>query len=884
MVLYDDILPPLDDNTYRITVETDVGVDGNPQDLPPKQSYFSIEGPRFQLSATEVAGVFPPRNGHGSFSESVPHVILSRRTMPWERVLDPAHKIPAPTVQPGDAPAPASQPPWLALLIFEEGENFQIIQNVPLEQIVGPAIYADLGSPPNVSCDALQTEVGTLSSILPSLEEMTLLTHVRQINVNDRELNIGSTDGFFSVIMSNRIPSPNSKCTACLVSLEARSDVVLPDPPAPQARPAFQFGGGHQIELIGGTLTTISLPSPIIYFLQSVQLVLLHSWKFECIGPGSFFDLMQALNVAMIGTVKNPGHPPLTDTCHLPMELQDRAGVAEPVFYRSPCVPFQLTRDTLGPYHSSDQCVRATPETGAKDISYAAAFEVGRLIAAADKSLASALMQWRRDAYTQSSRADTVGRAQTALNLGVLDLHTPVMPFLAAGATTLVAQGAGPISDPFGLDKVRTVIGLNPTAVQQAFGLDTPQQAAGMLGGDPGATGGNVLPVQQTTRNATILDEVAADSAGLLRLTQTRKQRLSNITVQLGVPVVTGISPTKGPIQGSTSVTITGSRFTGTTAVNFGRAAAVQMAVLSDTQIQATSPSEDAAGQAVVDVTVISSAGVSATSAADQFTYLPTPVISGITPNSGPETGGTNVTINGSGFTDVTAVNFGAIAATSFGFVSDTQVTATSPAHTITPGTPNGVDITISTPGGQSAAGTPDAFTYLLPPSILEIEPRVGPSSGNFQVILIGGAFTSATAVNFGPAPATSFKVESDREIIALAPPGQGTVDITVTTPGGTSVKGQSDQLTYVAPPSVTSVNPNFLNPGQSTTISGSGFAGANIVKFGTVPATSFTVVSDSQITAVIPQGTGRVDVTVTSPGGTSAINPADQFVYVTMM
>ncbi len=890
MVLYDDILPPLEDNSYRITVETDVSIDGNAQDLPPKQSFFSIEGPRFQLAATEVAGVFPPRNGHGSFSEAVPHIVLSRRTMPWERLLDPAKKIPAPTVRPGDAPAPAALPPWLALLVFEEGENFQIIQNVPLEKIVGPGIYADLGSPPNVSCDALQTDIGTLWSILPSLEEMTLLAHVRQVNVNDRELNIGSTDGFFAVIMSNRIPSPNSKCTACLVSLEARSDVVLSDPPNPQIRPAAHLTANPQFEFIGGTLTTLSEVSPIVYFARSVQLVLLQSWKFECIGPGSFRDLMQALNVAMIGTVANPGHPPLTDTCHLAMDLQDRAGVPESVFYRGPCVPFQLTRDPLGPYHSADQCVRATPETGAKDISYAAAFEVGRLIAAADKSLASALMQWRRDAYTQSSRGDTVARAQTALNIGALDLHAPVSPFLAAGATTLVAQGAGPISDPFGLDKVQTVVGLNPTAVQQAFNLDTPAQAIGMLGGDAGATGGMVLPIIQTTRNATTIDEVAADSAGLGRLTQTRNQTLSNTSVQLGGPIITGIAPTQGSSNGDTTILITGSRFTGVTAVNFGPAAALQMAVFSDTQIQAISPSLNAAGQSTVHVIAVSPAGASIASAADEFTYLSPPVVSGIDPNSGPQTGGTTVTITGSGFTGVTGVNFGAIAAAAFTFVSDTQVTAVSPGI---PGVAV-MDITITTPNGTSATGTPDLFTYSSPvpvPTIFEINPQVGPSTGGFQMILIGGGFTGATGVSFGPLPAANFKIESDREIIAIAPPGEGTLEVTVTSPAGTSAAGQQNAFTYIPVPAITSVVPSVLNPtlfikpNQTITISGSGFTGATAVNFGSVPASSFTVDSDSQITAVIPPGfAGTVDITITTAGGNSPITQNDKFTYMRLL
>jgi IPT/TIG domain len=1002
MVLYDEILPPLEDNTYRLTVETDVTIDGNPEDLPPKPSFFSIQGPRFQLAPTEVAGVYPPRNGHGSFSDAVPHIVLSRRTLPWERVLDPANKIPAPTIQAGDAPLPSPfVPPWLALLVFEEGDNFHIIQNVPLEQIVGPSIFFDLGNPPNVNCDALQTDLGTLATLLPSLEELALLAHVRQVNVNDRELNIGSTDGFFAVIMSNRLPSPNSNCTACLVSLEARSDIVSADPPVPLFRPVERHLRQADVAVIGGLGGTISGINPIIYFAESVQLVLLHSWKFACIGPGSFRDLMQGLSVAMIGTVANPGHPPLTDTCHIPVELQDRAGVPEPVFYRSPCTPFQLTRDPLGPYHSADQCRRATPETGAEDISYAAAFEVGRLIAAADKTLASALMQWRRDAYSQSARADTVGRAQTALNIGTLDLHAPVAPFLTAGASALIAQGAGPISDPFGVAQLQSAVGFNPTAVQQAFNLDTPQQALAILGANAGATGAAVNPIVQTTRNATTIDAVAADTVGLGRLTQNRNQKLVNTTVQIGPPAVSGISPAAGPTAGGTTVTITGVHFAGSTGVAFGPVAATGVSIVSDIVMTAISP----AGQGTIDVTLISPAGTSALNSADQFAYLPPPAVTDVKPNEGPAAGGTAVTLTGSGFTQATAVQFGTSASSSLGVTSDNTIQAVSPPGTGT------VDIQVTTPGGTSVAiaaatvsagsgilhgtflfdldlgrevgagafsdlwwdqqtdvlrqmvpqgnarilnlgsvdfdslsapqlenlsygttpingnndasnqlvngdvfavlthggnyakvqvlnygydlgiiwetfsGTSpsDQFTYLASPAVANVTPNQGSALGGTQVTVGGSGFTGASAVQFGAAASASFLVTSDVALQAVSPSGSGTVDVTVTTLAGTSPTGSADQFTYIPPPVVTGLTPNIQFAGNSIVVSGSGFTGASAVTFGSVPAASFTVNSDSQLTVVVPQGSGTVDVTVTTPGGTSAITANDNFVYAVL-
>ena len=111
----------------------------------------------------------------------------------------------------------------------------------------------------------------------------------------------------------------------------------------------------------------------------------------------------------------------------------------------------------------------------------------------------------------------------------------------------------------------------------------------------------------------------------------------------------------------------------------------------------------------MVDVTVVTAGGTSATSSADQFSY--TPVVTGISPAAGLATGGTTVTITGTGFTGATAVDFGSTKATSFTVVSDTEITAISPAGT------GVVDVTVVTPGGTSATSSADQFTYvaLLP-------------------------------------------------------------------------------------------------------------------------------------------------------------------------
>jgi len=537
MVLYDDILPPLLDNSYKMAVSTVVTLNGTQQDLPEKDAFFNVEGPRFGLPASEVAAVFPPRNGHGAFHSSIPQIALGRRTLPWERDLDPENLIGDPIHGPGDPPPPTTKLPWLALLLFQEGE-YTLLQNQPLEQVVPIDVFQRLGRPQNVVCDAIEVPLHVLNQVMPSKEELQLLAHVRHVNVNDRELSAGDSDGFFAVLMSNRLPSDGAKCRACLVSLEERSDLVAKDPP-PTASLGFVIGfpGAVQpfdraVELVDVTAPGIII-DPVLLF--SARLVLLHSWQFECIGMGTFRELMQRLDVGMIGKVVDPGHPALTDTFHLQLELDDRAGAEEATWYRGPLVPFELTRDTLGPYHSADQARRATPETGGEDLSYAAAFEVGRLLAAADARLAQELMRWRRDAYRQSSRADSVTRVQTdlAIPAAEIDLHAPVVPVVAANAVARVAAGAGRLADPYCLGKISNVIGLNPDAVAQAFRLDSAQQAVAILGGDPGSLGAAVAPPVQTERGITTIDEVAKDAGALQHLTQARTRIVQNTSIKL---------------------------------------------------------------------------------------------------------------------------------------------------------------------------------------------------------------------------------------------------------------------------------------------------------------------------------------------------------------
>ena len=252
------------------------------------------------------------------------------------------------------------------------------------------------------------------------------------------------------------------------------------------------------------------------------------------------------------------------------------------------------------------------------------------------------------------------------------------------------------------------------------------------------------------------------------------------------MPVVTKIGTLQGPAGGGTSVTITGTNLLKATAVHFGSFAAT---IVSDsaTKIVVKSPSDlGYTANLTVPVTVTTAGGVSATSAADQFTYIAAPTVTKLSVSAGPLTGGTTETITGTNFTGATAVYFGKTKATHVTVVSGTTITATIPKAAA--GT---VNVTVVTPGGVSAISTADQYTYVAAPTIKSITPATGSLLGGTQVTITGTGFAGATAVNFGSTVilASNFTVNSSgTQITVTSPPGPaGAVNVAVTTVGGTS-------------------------------------------------------------------------------------------------
>lgn len=171
--------------------------------------------------------------------------------------------------------------------------------------------------------------------------------------------------------------------------------------------------------------------------------------------------------------------------------------------------------------------------------------------------------------------------------------------------------------------------------------------------------------------------------------------------------------------------------------------------------------------------------------------FVPAPRVAGVAPASAPQ--GTSITITGTGFTGATAVAFGAYSAVSFTVNGGTSITAIAPA--VRTGT---VAVTVTGPGGTSAKNSSDLFTFTLTPRISSLSPSSGSADGGTKVTISGVNFAGATAVSFGGAPAT-FTVISATSITAYSPSvgDPVTVDVTVSSPYGTSAISASDRFTY---------------------------------------------------------------------------------------
>lgn len=241
--------------------------------------------------------------------------------------------------------------------------------------------------------------------------------------------------------------------------------------------------------------------------------------------------------------------------------------------------------------------------------------------------------------------------------------------------------------------------------------------------------------------------------------------------------------------------------------------------------------------------------------------WTPGPEVSTLDPPSGPA--GTTVTISGSGFTaGSTTVSFGGRPGADVRVLSPTSLRVVAPPHE-----PGPVEVRVTTEGGASDVNSASRFTYVLArPAVTRIDPATGAEDGGTTVSVIGTALTGATAVSFGDVAATSFRVESDTQVTAVTPVHPpGTVDVVVTTPGGSAPPSAATRFTFLAasPPGRTGLDgtPGAGTGGQQqqSPLSPTGPAGG-----GPAPADAFA--SGQPLGANTSQAFG--------PGAPAPLNP----------
>ncbi|MBN9299857.1 MAG: IPT/TIG domain-containing protein [Filimonas sp.] len=336
--------------------------------------------------------------------------------------------------------------------------------------------------------------------------------------------------------------------------------------------------------------------------------------------------------------------------------------------------------------------------------------------------------------------------------------------------------------------------------------------------------------------------------------------------MQATTSTVTGISPDSGNISGSGSVqivTITGTGFNGALGVQFSGVAipAGQYTIKNDTTITTCVLPIATAG--VVDVQVNTPNGLTAISSADKYTYW-SPEVTSVFPDTGPLKGtGSDqaITITGKGFTGANTVQFGSVATTNFTVVNDTTIKVAVPSVTKAAT----VNIQVNLPTGLTPVNKASGqYTYVSLPTITSLSIETGPNDGGIPVTITGTTFTGATNVFFGSVGQTPSTV-TDTTITVTLPPGNGTVDVTVVTPTGTSLITPAGQFMYTAIPLNFSIPADVASQGvylsmygvlqqaytnsYSTDIA----AGTNVILTNTVNGYDYVVASAIQSGTSIP-------------------------------
>lgn len=247
-------------------------------------------------------------------------------------------------------------------------------------------------------------------------------------------------------------------------------------------------------------------------------------------------------------------------------------------------------------------------------------------------------------------------------------------------------------------------------------------------------------------------------------------------------PTVTSVTPNAGPPTGAQNVAIVGTNFIPTSIVKFGGNLEEPGGTFTDAQhINAITPVHIAA---VVDIDVINADGnppIKGT-LVNGYTYVALTVTACYS-NNGRLSGGSLVTIIGTGFNSSTTVKFGTHSATNVVIINAQGLTCHTP-----PGDVGwvAVDVSVTNQNPTQLATLPNAFTYVPAPTIISVNPTGGPGTGGNAVIVTGTGFDwtpELYRVYFGVNPNDAARISSTELVVGAPAHALGVVDVTVMQP-----------------------------------------------------------------------------------------------------
>ncbi len=412
--------PALQSGVYEVAVQQQVSAPGLPDGgvAFAAAERFGVFGERFALDDEDVVAVFPPAGSLGDHANVLPHVVLTRSTLPWERDAVAA---------PRELTDAERQVPWLALLVFTEGEVAAptvttLAKLKAADAALGwPGLALEVAQHDDDPVAVVDVPAALLQEVLPAVPEVRLLAHARRPMAADGVTVAGDE---WAVVVANRLPEGGSNSVAHLVSVEGRYRAG-----ATEGAYAFDTGGAAP----DGT----------------VRLVTLKSWRFSCSpDTGSLAELLQGLD-RQPATLRIPvGEAvaePYLERGYVPCPHLLRRGARTVSWYHGPCVPPDAVEAAPAlPVHAADELVRYHEDTGLFDVGYAAAWELGRLLAMNASRFSEALFRWRHS-VARFTRAEA-GLAAPHHRVGAGATTAPALP---AVGTDWLAEAGGLEGLPF---------------------------------------------------------------------------------------------------------------------------------------------------------------------------------------------------------------------------------------------------------------------------------------------------------------------------------------------------------------------------------------------------------------------------------------------------